>query len=195
MAEENKQAATATAQQPGAKEPIPISEPSTIHRRIPRAVFFEDVEAWVDKYGEDDLFAQLNELHQKYKFMENQLIRQKASLKAKNPEIKRTLEMVVLLKQKHDGDDKTVDTNFLVSDNIWAKAKVPNTTGKVGLWLGANVMVEYTFADALQLLGKNLSNAQQKLTDTEDDLDYLKEQTTTTEVNIARVYNQGVANK
>mmetsp|Transcript_9922 Transcript_9922/g.12331 ORF Transcript_9922/g.12331 Transcript_9922/m.12331 type:complete len:128 (+) Transcript_9922:242-625(+) len=127
--------------------------------------------------------------------MENQLIRQKASLKAKNPEIKRTLEMVVLLKQKHDGDDKTVDTNFLVSDNIWAKAKVPNTTGKVGLWLGANVMVEYTFADALQLLGKNLSNAQQKLTDTEDDLDYLKEQTTTTEVNIARVYNQGVANK
>ena len=47
----------------------------------------------------------------------------------------------------------------MVSDNIWAKAKVPNTSGKVGLWLGANVMVEYNFADALQLCGKNLSNA------------------------------------
>ena len=47
---------TATAQ-PGAKAPIPISEPSTIHRKIPRAVFIDDVEAWVEKYGDEDLFA------------------------------------------------------------------------------------------------------------------------------------------
>ena len=111
------------------------------------------------------------------------------------PEIKRTLEMVALLKQKSEGTDKAVETNFLVSDNIWAKATVPNTTGKVGLWLGANVMVEYNFNDALVLCGKNHSNAQLKYTETEEDLDYLKEQTTTTEVNIARVYNQGMANK
>ena len=127
--------------------------------------------------------------------MESSLVRQKASMKQKLPEIKRTLEMVVMLKQKHDSENKEVDTNFLVSDNIWAKAKVPNTSGKVGLWLGANVMVEYNFGDALTLLGKNLANAQQKYAETDDDLDYLKEQTTTTEVNIARVYNQGVANK
>ena len=57
MSEENKQAAAqeATAAA-GAKAPIPISEPSSIHRRIPRTVFIEDVEAWVDKYGEEDLF-------------------------------------------------------------------------------------------------------------------------------------------
>lgn len=127
--------------------------------------------------------------------MEGQLIRQKASLKGKLPEIKRTLEMVAMLKQKHGEDDKVVDSNFLISDNIWAKAKIPNETGKVGLWLGANVMVEYNFADALQLLAKNLSNAQTKLAETEDDLDYLKEQSTTMEVNIARVYNIGVSNK
>jgi len=196
MSEDSKQAAAqeATAPTP-AKAPIPISEQSSIHRKIPRAVFIEDVEAWVDKYGEEDLFAQMNELLQKYKFMEGTLVRQKASMRGKLPEIKRTLEMVALLKQKHDGDEKEVDTNFLVSDNIWAKAKIPNNTGKVGLWLGANVMVEYNFADALTLLSKNLSNAQTKLTDTIDDLDYLKEQMTTMEVNIARVYNQGVANK
>ena len=47
----------------------------------------------------------MQELHQKYKFMEGQLIRQKASLKGKLPEIKRTLEMVAMLKQKHDGDN------------------------------------------------------------------------------------------
>lgn len=200
MVEEVKSAAAATATAPAAegepaKNVIPISEPSTVHRKIPRAVFIEDTEAWVDKYGEEELFGQMNELHQKYKFMESQLVRQKASLKGKVPEIKRTLEMVAMLKQKHEGDEKEVDANFLISDNIWAKAKCPNNTGKVGLWLGANVMVEYVFDDALVLLGKNLQNAQTKFNETEDDLDYLKEQTTTMEVNIARVYNQGVANK
>ena len=87
----------------------------------------------------------MNELHQKYKFMEGQLVRQKASLKGKLPEIKRTLEMVAMLKQKSDGNENEVDANFLISDNIWAKAKIPNDTGRVGLWLGANVMVEYNF--------------------------------------------------
>ena len=88
-----------------------------------------------------------------------------------------------------------METNFLISDNIWAKARVPNDTGKVGLWLGANVMVEYTFDDAIVLLGKNLANAQAKIAETEGDMDFLKDQITTTEVNMARVYNQGLANK
>jgi len=87
-----------------------------------------------------------------------------------------------------------MNTNFLLSDNIWAKAKVPNTTGKVGLWLGANVMVEYTYAEAIVLLGKNLANAEAKIKETEDDIDFLKDQITTTEVNLARIYNQGVLN-
>jgi len=164
MAEENKSAAAQQAVDAAngaapAKTPIPIFEASTIHRKIPKAVFVEDVEAWVERYGDEDLFAQMDELLKKYKFMEGQLVRQKASLRGKLPEIKRTLEMVAMLKQKHDGTDKVVDTNFLISDNVWAKAKIPNDTGKVGLWLGANVMVEYTHGDALVLLSKNLSNA------------------------------------
>lgn len=88
-----------------------------------------------------------------------------------------------------------METNFLISDNIWAKARVPNESGKVGLWLGANVMVEYTFDDAIVLLGKNLANAQAKIAETDGYMDFLKDQITTTEVNMARVYNQGLANK
>ena len=103
--------------------------------------------------------------------------------------------MVAMLKQRALGDEKEVETNFLVSDNIWAKATLPNDTGKVGLWLGANVMVEYSYDEALKLLMKNLTNAETKMKETEEDIDYLKDQITTTEVNMARVYNQGVANK
>ena len=111
-------------------------------------------------------------------------------MKVKLPDIKKTLEMVVMLKAKYeDESSKELNTNFLLSDNIWAKAKVPNTSGKVGLWLGANVMVEYTYDEAVKLLGKNLHNAESKIKETEDDLDFLKDQITTTEVNLARIYN------
>jgi len=56
-----------------------------------------------------------------------------------------------------------METNFLISDNIWAKAKIPNDTGRVGLWLGANVMVEYDFEEALKLLERNMENAHIRL--------------------------------
>ena len=117
-------------------------------------------------------------------------MRARQNLKVKLPDIKKTLEMVVMLKAKYEDDSsKELSTNFLLSDNIWAKAKVPNTSGKVGLWLGANVMVEYTYDEAVKLLGKNLHNAESKIKETEDDLDFLKDQITTTEVNLARIYN------
>lgn len=58
------------------KVAIPITESSESDpRKIPRAIFIDDTEAWVEKYGEEDLFGQLNELYQKYKFMEGQLVR------------------------------------------------------------------------------------------------------------------------
>ena len=45
------------------KEPIPITETSSNARKIPKAVFIEDVQAWVERYGDDDLFAQMQELY------------------------------------------------------------------------------------------------------------------------------------
>ena len=103
------------------------------------------------------------------------MLRARQNLRVKLPDIKKTLEMVALLKKKSESADKTVETNFLVSDNIWAKAKIPNDTGKVGLWLGANVMVEYTYDDAVKLLCKNLAQAEEKLAETDGDIDYLKD--------------------
>ena len=39
-------------------------------KKIPKVIFIDNVEAWVDKYSDDELFGQMNELYQKYKFME-----------------------------------------------------------------------------------------------------------------------------
>ena len=56
---------------------IPITEEAMNEntRKIPKVVFIENVEAWVDKYTDDALFGQMNELYQKYKFMEANLHR------------------------------------------------------------------------------------------------------------------------
>jgi len=60
-----------------AKVVIPITETALDEntRKIPKVVFIEDTEAWVDKYTDDALFNQMNELYQKYKFMEANLHR------------------------------------------------------------------------------------------------------------------------
>lgn len=172
---------------------IPLTEASDNPRKIPQAIFIDNTEAWVERYGGDELIANMNELYQKYKFMENQLIRGRESLRVKTPDIRKTLEMVKMLIEKHKKQE-ALQTNFLISDNVWAKATIPNETGRVGLWLGANVMVEYSYEEALALLEKNFANAEIRIKSTEEDLNFLKDQITTTEVNIARCYNQTVAN-
>lgn len=153
---------------------IPLTEVSNNARKIPQAVFIDNTEAWVEKFGGDDVITQMNELYQKYKFMEQQLVRAREGLRVKTPDIRKTLEMVRLLKDKN-AKKEAINTNFLISDNIWAKAHVPNDTGRVGLWLGANVMVEYTHDEALTLLTHNLTNAETRIVSTQEDIDFLKD--------------------
>lgn len=53
-------------------------------------------------------------------------------------------------------------------------------------------MLEYPLEEARDLLTNNLKTAKENLQQVETDLDFLKDQITTTEVNIARVYNWDV---
>ena len=163
-------------------------------KSIPKVVFLENIDAWVEKYGGQELINEMNQLYQKYKYMEQGQLRSRVTLKIKLPDIKKTLEIVKMMKKKHESDEQEFQTNFLVSDTIWAKAKIPNKDAKVGLWLGANVMVEYPFDDAIAILEKNLNNANNRLEQTQEELNFIKDNITTLEVNIARVYNQTVKN-
>jgi hypothetical protein len=53
-------------------------------------------------------------------------------------------------------------------------------------------MLEYPISEAEQLLTKNFETATKNLQQIETDLDFLRDQITTTEVNMARVYNWDV---
>ena len=66
---------------------------------------------------------------------------------------------------------------------------------QVCLWLGANVMLEYPRAEAISLLSQQLADAKTALATTVDDMGFLRDQITTTEVNMARVFNWDVKNR
>ncbi|MBN3322956.1 PFD3 protein, partial [Atractosteus spatula] len=163
------------------------------HLGIPEAVFVEDVDAFMKQPGNetaDAVLRKLDEQYQKYKFMELNLAQKKLRLKSQIPQIKQTLEILKHMQKKKDTTDP-LETHFLLADNLYCKALVP-PTDKVCLWLGANVMLEYDIDEAQALLEKNLATATRNLESLEEDLDFLRDQFTTTEVNMARVYNWDV---
>uniref|UniRef100_A0A2K6RYF7 Prefoldin subunit 3 n=1 Tax=Saimiri boliviensis boliviensis TaxID=39432 RepID=A0A2K6RYF7_SAIBB len=108
------------------------------------------------------------------------LLKKKRRLKGQIPEIKQTLEILKYMQKKKESTN-SLETRFLLADNLY-----------LCLWLGANVMLEYDIDEAQALLEKNLSTATKNLDSLEEDLDFLRDQFTTTEVNMARVYNWDV---
>jgi prefoldin subunit 5 len=136
------------------------------------------------------IVKKLQQQRDQYDLMERRVLYRKENLKKKIPEITKTLSAVELLKRKRE-EDEPVKTHFLVSENVYMGATVKKTD-TVALWLGADVMVEYSFDEAIELLNKNLEMAKQMLDEVTEDLAFIKDQKTTTEVNISRVHNFGV---
>ncbi|XP_036779465.2 prefoldin subunit 3 isoform X2 [Manis pentadactyla] len=160
-----------------------------LHLGIPEAVFVEDVDFFMKQPGNetaDTVLKKLDEQYQKYKFMELNLAQKKRRLKGQIPEIKQTLQILKYMQKKKESTN-SLETRFLLADNLYCKASVP-PTDKVCLWLGANVMLEYDIDEAQALLEKNLSTATKNLDSLEEDLDFLRDQFTTTEVIITKIY-------
>jgi prefoldin subunit 5 len=122
--------------------------------------------------------------------MEVHLLQRKTSLQSKLPEIQKTLSMVQLLEEK-SSTNLPIKTQFELCDTLFSKALI-NPTTHVHLWLGANVMLEYPISEAKDLLKSKLDMATKRLTEVEEDLEFLREQITTMEVNLARLFNWDV---
>lgn len=114
--------------------------------------------------------------------MEAQIVKHNEGVKTKIPDIEKAIEAVHYLeKKKKNEENENLKVDFMVSNNLWAKASVPigNT---ICLWLGADVMCEYSYDEAKTLLNRNLENANTTLKNNEGDLDFIKDQITVCEV-------------
>lgn len=135
----------------------------------------------------DKVLKKLDEQHSKYKFMEFNIATKRRRLKQQIPDLENSLKMIELLKKQ----EKDMETQFLLSEQAFVKTTIPPTK-TVCLWLGANVMLEYPLDEAEVLLKSNYDSAIINLKCLEHDQDFLRDQITTTEVNMARVYNWDV---
>ncbi|RCI11740.1 hypothetical protein L249_7615 [Ophiocordyceps polyrhachis-furcata BCC 54312] len=163
-------------------------------RGIPYAPFVDQVEDYVATRQDVEATLQsFQEMISKYQFMEMNLQRRMAGLKDKLPDIQKTLDAVRFLKARKDESDP-IETTFEFNDTLYAQAKIP-PTDEVYIWLGANVMLSYPIDEAETLLNSKFKTAKSSLSNCEEDVDFLREQITTMEVAIARVYNWEVVQK
>lgn len=155
-------------------------------KRIPEMEFINDVETFMQSKDATTTLQGLDERLQKYRFLEVNLLQKRARLRRQLPDFEKSLEVIKLLESKQE-----LNTHFLMSSQLYSKARIPPTE-TVCLWLGANVMLEYPLEEAKSLLAKNLSTSLSNLKQIEEDLEFLRDQITTSEVNLARVYNWNV---
>uniref|UniRef100_A0A1A9WT45 Prefoldin subunit 3 n=1 Tax=Glossina brevipalpis TaxID=37001 RepID=A0A1A9WT45_9MUSC len=168
-----------------------LSENQKSFAGIPEAIFLEEIDSFMAKPENEEncekVLQRLDEQHSKYRFMAFNLEARRRKLKSQIPDLQRSLEMIDVLRK----ETEERETQFMLSDQVYIKTIVP-PTDTVCLWLGANVMLEYPLDEAEILLKQNMTSAIANLKTVEHDQDFLRDQITTTEVNMARVYNWGV---
>ena len=169
----------------------------------------------------DGVLQSLQTMHGKFKLMESALLEQRKRCRANAPDLENSLAVVRMLQRKREelgapgggagagsnaaaggaaggaaaaDEAATFATYFNLSEQVFAEARVA-PTGRCAVWLGANVMLEYSYEEAEAMLSANLEAARRKTVETEEDILYLKDQLTTTEVNMSRSYNFEVAQR
>lgn len=127
---------------------------------------------------------------------EAKFAKSRENLEQKIPDVKRALKAVQSFERKclkaADAGSSSIESHFELSDGLFARATIAPTS-TVCLWLGSNVMVEYSFKEAVELLTNNLDAATRSLKSTEEDMAYVRDQINTTEVNMSRIYNVSIS--
>lgn len=163
-------------------------------RGIPKAPFVSKVEDVVKDPEQCPAILQKFQTRlEQYKFMEQSKQNVIASYRTKIPDIEKSLKMVQFLTEKSKAGE-VVHTNYELNDTLYSQAVI-EPTESVCIWLGADVMMEYPLAEAEELLSTRLKIANENLKNAKEDSVFLRENITTMEVNVARLYNYNIKYK
>jgi len=167
-------------------------------RGIPLVKFIEDVDAFANSFtppsSAELLIGAYSELHSKFKTFETSLTHKKQNYELKIPDIEKSLALVKNLQSKQEAGE-SVTTRYNLADNVYGKAEVDTSVGIVNLWLGANVMLEYTYQEAIDFLSQNLESARREFKIVKEDLAFVRDQIVTSEVSMTRIFNWDVRKK
>lgn len=159
-------------------------------RGIPEAPFVENVQDFIKDPSDFDLsFSKFQERLSMYKYMQESKLSNVRLLRTRIPDIENTLKVSRQLRDR----EEPLETSYQLNDTLFTKGAVETGSDlKVGLWLGADVMLEYPVQEAIDLLVTKLSDAKENLKISTEDVEFLRENITTMEVNCARLYNWDV---
>mmetsp|Transcript_127 Transcript_127/g.203 ORF Transcript_127/g.203 Transcript_127/m.203 type:complete len:216 (+) Transcript_127:139-786(+) len=206
MSSESKSATAETGddRQGGAEESLSNISLDSItegknERGIPATKFLDDIELFAASFNPpaspELLIGAYSDLFSKFKAYEQQLASKCATYKEKLPEIEKSIKVVRNLKEKKEAGESGVAARYNLADTIYSKAEVDCSQGIVNLWLGANVMLEYTYDEALELLTTKQGVAKKDYKEVTEDLTFTRNQIITSEVNISRIYNWDIRRK
>ncbi|KAL9186959.1 hypothetical protein ACHAXT_010679 [Thalassiosira profunda] len=168
-------------------------------RNIPKTKFLDDIDMFAASFNPpaspELLIGAYSDLYSKFKAYEQQLEQKRATFKESLPEIAKSIKLVRHLKEKKEAGEDGVATRYQLADTIYSKAEVDCSQGIVMLWLGANVSLEYTYEEALDLLTTKEARAKTDFKEVTEDLAFVRNQIITSEVNISRIYNWDVRRK
>ena len=114
-----------------------------------------------------------------------------SNYKVKIPDLEKSLSLVKTLQKKKEEGEKTI-ARYNLADNVYGKAELDCSAGTVNLWLGANVMLEYTYEEAIAFLSQNEETARKEFAMVTDDLAFVRDQIVTAEVSMTRIFNWDV---
>ena len=154
-------------------------------RGLPTVLFIEDEESFLKKTGltEEAAALEMRQAFTQLRSLKDQFLQRKDLFEEKLPENEKSLSMIrQLKKQKSD-----LSVQYELTNGIFAKAKIPKDS-KVALWLGANVMLEYTLEEAEEFLQKSGADLEESLRVVNSDLKHIQDQMNILEVNINRMH-------
>jgi hypothetical protein len=140
------------------------------------------------------VLEELNRLHRNFKTHQQRLFDEKVDAERRIPELEENLRLLQVVHAKKS----PVNARFMAADGVWADAVLDAASQDeqaVCLWLGANVLMQYTYSEAASVLETSLGASTQILASKNDELAFVKDQLTLCEVTISRFYNYGVARR
>jgi prefoldin subunit 5 len=153
---------------------------------IPRAPFAEDPSLLISPGDTLEMTLQrIAELTSKYRMMEGNLEIKRDRAQARLVELERGIDAIDMI-QGHPSDQ--VEFEYELADTLYAHALITDKS-RVGIYLGANVIMECSGKEAVEMLSEKAKEMKRVMKETEDILFFLREQITTCEVSQARLYN------
>lgn len=159
---------------------------------VPKVIFSANTQDLIlpGKSIEESISA-YRDLTNNYHYIESTLDERLSRAHVKRDELSKNLQVVRMLQSLSE----PVIVDFELGDCLYAKAKVSADGVKVNLWLSQNTMLAYSLEEAEQMLAERVKEAEAVVGGLVEEERLLKEQITTSQVNMARLYNFHVQNQ